>query len=303
MFLKNKGIKILLYLLAAFLLFILTVVFLIFSSNDRQLIFGAQKEFEHNNISRSYKISMPDKITDQTKIIFGLHGFSDNNMRFAYYSALHNIEPDNIYVYPNATQPRQENIKAGWNAEFCCGSGFVNKVDDSGFLKDLALKLISENSINPSNVFITGFSNGAMMAMKAANDNPDVFKAVASVAGTVGTNDKSINVNNPMPVLLIHGREDTTVDFEGAGDDPEFQWLSFDNTLQDWSQINSCGDKTISESLKKDIIKFKDCNNPTEAHIYNRLGHRWPDWRLFNFWNSKPEGSRVIIDFFNSNIQ
>ena len=98
----------------------------------------------------------------------------------------------------------------------------------------------------------------------------------------------------------MHGRNDFVVNFEGGGNDPNFKWLSFEETLENWALANECQNKSTTTNNGIDEIKFETCLAKTEGYIYNNGSHNWPNWRLVDFWNSNPSGSQKILDFFSS---
>lgn len=245
-----------------------------FISPSKKITFASQV--------RTYRFSKPKNAIES--IIIGLHGFGDSSRRFAYYTSLHNLANKNtLVVYPDATKPKSSDLKTGWNAGFCCGSGWVNKVDDVGFLVSLIEFLKKEHSAQDAKVFMTGFSNGAFMAQRFAAERPDLLDAVAVSAGTIGTTSNRLEPSQPMPILLMHGEKDERVSYSGGAkdSDPEFDWLSFEETKAVWQKVNA--DKGVTK-----VITYPD----------NK--HEWDDWRLLNVWNKKPNASREVINFFYS---
>src|SRR5437763_1028874 len=69
-------------------------------------------------------------------------------------------------------------------------------------------------NIDRTRIFATGMSNGGMMAYRLACDMPDVFKAIASVAGTDSTT--ACNPRSPIAILHIHAKDDDHVLFGGG---------------------------------------------------------------------------------------
>ena len=226
---------------------------------------------------------LPQTIGSDTRLIFGLHGFSDNARRFGYYTGLHNVAKDWIVVYPEATKPQSGDVKTGWNSGFCCGSGWVDKVDDVGFIKQLADEIISEYGLEENKFYVTGFSNGAFMSLALATQAPESVKAVAVSSGVMGTADNQLSPSQSVPVLLMHGQKDKTVPYIGGPNeaDPEFDWLSFDESKSLWERAN-------------------ENQAPTETIVYENDGHQWHDWRIFKFWHKTPQASVEVINFFES---
>ena len=85
-------------------------------------------------------------------------------------------------------------------------------MDDIGFLSELAGHLQVEYDLNPDHTFVCGMSNGGFMSYTLACDRPDVFKAIASVTGTMSGFDwNNCDPDEPVPVLQIAGADDNIV--------------------------------------------------------------------------------------------
>lgn len=247
------------------------------------MLFSSYRKIKHNGLERSYLLSRPKHVSDDTKIIVGLHGYADSPQRFAYYSGLHNVvDTTDIVVYPLAADPEKNQLR-GWNAGFCCGSGRAQEIDDVGFITTLASQLQEKFSVPSSAVYVTGFSNGAFMAHRLAAEAPNSVKAIAAASGTIGTVSDKLLPESAVPVLLLHGKDDSTVPFKGGTgvSDDNLSWLSFAETNSTWESVNKG-------------------QAPTKTIVYEKDGHNWHDWRLFNFWHKKPDGSIEVMKFFKS---
>lgn len=275
-----KGIMIFLII---FLLLAIYAYFFAFSSKDREVFIQKPKSIEINGQKRDYLISK-DKNNTPKKILIGLHGFGGGAKTFAYYTALHNsVDKDTLVIYPNAIKPSSKGVRPGWNSGFCCGSGWVEKVDDVAFIEELINKYSKEYNIKNKDIFLVGFSNGAFMAERFATDKPQLIGGVIAASGTIGTTRNSLDPKTPVPILLMHGALDKTVPFNGGAvsSNPDFDWLPFKKTQQTWKNINS---------------SFA----PTKTIIYQDKGHSWNGWRLINFWHSKTNASNETVNFINS---
>ncbi len=262
---------------------LLCVIFFVFlTSKDRMVLLGNYQSFEFNNSQRRYLVLSPKKPV--TKIVVGLHGFGDTPRRFAYYTGLHNaLDSETLVLYPFASDPTKQGTKRGWNSGFCCGSGWLNNVDDSGFIMALIDTMKQEYNAPDAKVYITGFSNGAFMTQRLATDYPDLIDGVAAVSGSIGTNKTKLEPRKPIPILLMHGKQDTIVPFNGGvgSSDPDFTWLSHEDTLKTWLDINKGIEKTNEVTYVED-------------------GHKWHGWRIANIWHKVPEASKEVAAFFNS---
>merc|ERR1712224_468235 len=81
-----------------------------------------------------------------------------------------------------------------WNAGSCCPAASRGKTDDVQFARDLlaaftsgAVKDLSGGKIDidPTRVYATGGSNGAFMSYRLACEAPELFAAIAPVAGVL----------------------------------------------------------------------------------------------------------------------
>jgi poly(3-hydroxybutyrate) depolymerase len=103
-----------------------------------------------------------------------------------------------------------ESPTKSWNAGRCCGGAVQNNVDDVGYLVDVVKSMRSRGHYGP--VYLAGFSNGGMMALRAGCEKPLVFSKVASVSGTLVAPCAS----GLRHARHIHGTKDTVVPYYGG---------------------------------------------------------------------------------------
>lgn len=249
------------------------------SGADRRLLFSSKHHFQ----GRTYAVVKPKHINEHTKIILGLDGLGGSGKRFGYYTSLHNVDTNAIVIYPDPVPPNQKGQRPGWNAGFCCGSGWVQQIDDVSFLTNLTAHVAQEYRANDAKKFVVGFSNGAFMAHRLASEASDVFAAAAIVSGSVGTSKARIDSKKPVPVMLVHGVKDTIVPYAGGAgsSDASFIWLPFSETKQQWEVTNN----QTAEVLVK---------------IYPESGHSWFDWRTAKVWHKHPLLTDEVVKFFNN---
>jgi polyhydroxybutyrate depolymerase len=90
-----------------------------------------------------------------------------------------------VVAYPNGSG-RLEDAIFTWNSGHCCGYALEHNVDDVGFLIALIDSLNKQYAIDPNRVYVTGMSNGAMMAYRTGAELADKIAGIAPVAGTIG---------------------------------------------------------------------------------------------------------------------
>ncbi len=150
-----------------------------------------------------------------------------------------------VVVFPNGYSRFPGGKFATWNAGGCCGNARDRGVDDVGFVRALVARVQSQLSIDGARIFATGMSNGGMLAHRLACEAPDVFRAVASVAGTDATSRCA--PSRPVSVLHIHARNDTHVLFTGGAGEDAFRdaskvmdFVSVPETVARWVKRNQC---------------------------------------------------------------
>ncbi|MBI5866235.1 MAG: hypothetical protein HZB38_17330, partial [Planctomycetes bacterium] len=101
-----------------------------------------------------------------------------------------------------------------WNV----GAGFGHAerigIDDVAYVGAVLDDLSRRFPIDPSRIYVAGFSNGAAMAMRAAIDLSGRFAAVAAIAGHLWR--KTPPPAHPLPLLYMIGEDDPVVPRAGG---------------------------------------------------------------------------------------
>lgn len=281
----------------------LIVFFFFFTTADRRTMLTPSKSIEIDGITRTFRTySTPLDNSQPVRIIIALHQLGGNGREIAYYSALHNDMRENtIIVYPDAVKANKGECP-GWNADFCCGSGWKQQVDDKKFIETLIDTLTSQYKTKNNKVLLVGFSNGAIFAQKLASELPDKIAGFASVAGSIGVNDDEHIPKKPVPALLLYGLKDKTIPVDGGPSvgDPDFNWKSLAYTEAAWKKANQCRDSLRRDTDEYTEKNYTECAAPLVIRTDLNNGHQWPDWRLFNIWHKHSSGSQYILDFLYS---
>jgi len=162
---------------------------------------------------RSYRIDLPESIAN-APLILALHGGGGNPDQFARNTGL--SAPANVagyaVIYPAGSARR--GLFLTWNGGYCCGYAAEEEIDDIGFLDRVIADATSRFDLNARRVYITGMSNGAVLAETYAALRPGQIRAVAGVAGTMDA--RTVVVAGRMPWLHIHGTADMQVPYSGG---------------------------------------------------------------------------------------
>lgn len=170
---------------------------------------------------RSYRIDLPS-VPQAAPLILALHGGGGSGDQFARVSGL--SAPANRQGYA-VIYPQGIGRAATWNGGYCCGAAARNGVDDMAFLDAVVADATRRFGLNPRRLYLTGMSNGAIMAETYAARNPARVRAVAGVAGTMDTSRH--RVTDPVPLLHIHGTADLMVPYSGGKGDSSLTRTDF----------------------------------------------------------------------------
>jgi len=162
----------------------------------------------HDGKVRSVLLHVPAGLTTPAPLVLMLHGvLGDAASSAAQTGWSRQADRDGFVVaYP-------QGYANSWNAGTCCGSAAAEDVDDVGFLVSAVGTIAAAVPlVDRSRVYLAGFSNGGMMALRAGCERPDVFAAVASVAGTL---QAPCAPSRPVSALQVTGMLDRRVPFGG----------------------------------------------------------------------------------------
>jgi polyhydroxybutyrate depolymerase len=269
--------------------------------------------------ARTYELFVPESYDANIPIplVMVLHGASGSGARSQVWLGFDELaEAENfIVVYPDG-------LYNNWDF----GSGVPTpdgpmQVDDVGYLTGVVHELEADYNIDPARVFVTGMSNGALMAYRLGCEAPDTFKAVAGVAAGVFTMAVQ-NCDQPIPVLFMQGSADPILIWDGMIIDDEYVGLSAADSLSFWAQLNGCNTQTdaviqtdIADTDQEDSsavkqISMTDCDDGTQVQFYAVVGggHTWPghpfDVELeLGALNMDMDATRVIWDWFKESAE
>ncbi len=191
-------------------------------TGKQQASFGSRhqaRRLVHQDREREYLIHVPAGSSDNTRLpaVVMCHGAGGTAKTAALATGLSEQADQRNFVaiYPQAV-PRdpQKPVTFLRNPTFWnVGSGFGHAerlaIDDVGYLHALLDDARNHYPIDPSRVFIAGFSNGAGFALRAAVDLCEQISSVAAVAGHLWK--KQPPLRRRTSLLYIIGDDDPMV--------------------------------------------------------------------------------------------
>jgi polyhydroxybutyrate depolymerase len=219
-----------------------------------------------------------------------------------------------IVAYPNGTGRFADRFLT-WNAGHCCAYAFREQVDDLGYLSALIDRLVATRSVDPSRVYVTGLSNGGMMAHRAGIFLSDKVAAIAPVIGAVFGDEPP--PKRPVPALIVVGADDRIM--PGAGGMPG-AGLSLpggraseaaDRPIAParaqadyWAKADGCRTEAVREEPSATVTTHGGCRGGAEVRFYvvKNNGHAWPGGEAARPEADRPtqafDATEVIWDFF-----
>jgi polyhydroxybutyrate depolymerase len=191
--------------------------------------------------------------------------------------------------------------------------------DDVAYIGAVVQQLAGEGLIDPTRIFLAGFGEGGLMALRLACDSPIPWRGAAVVAATwpVGL---YCGRRDPLPLILFHGVEDPAAPFHGGRVSPELRGsttgaaASVSRLVSIAGALNGCSGYSETrldapaDAKQRTRLRIHECRTPLVQYIVDGGGHHWPGGRppserLVKKYGPaipSPDASRAIADLFES---
>jgi polyhydroxybutyrate depolymerase len=265
----------------------------------------------HGGITRTYVIRVPANAgrVRRLPLVVVLHGGGGNAASAERVTGFtEKAESEGFVVaYPEGTSGGTRLLT--WNAGHCCGYAMGARVDDVGFIGALIDTLIAVHHVDPARVYVTGMSNGAMMAHRAGIELSHKVAAIAPVVGTVFGDER--RPEHPVSAIMFNGALDVAVPHRGGAPGGRFPG-AWDGTPARpsidqgafWASANGCAPTPdIRESAAVTVTRYH-CppGRGVELYLLPTNGHAWPGGQagsaLGDSQISPLAATSLIWDFF-----
>jgi polyhydroxybutyrate depolymerase len=253
-------------------------------------------------IARDYRLHVPPGAASggPRPLVLNLAGATQNGQLQELYSQMdaNADRHDYLVAYPDGTRiakvltpdPVAKDAQYGFDAGACCGLPVTDKVDDVDFLLRVVDDVAGRTPVDPRRVYVTGMSNGGMMAYTMAAEAADRIAAVASVAGQVELS--SIHPARPVPTLEFHSVDDPIAGWQGAKDASGHLQFSVLSGIDRWVAADGCattphdgptlrqaagvGGSPTAETAT--LVTWSGCRAGSEVELwrFTGSGHVWP---------------------------
>ena len=295
---KKFSILLMLIILSSFLLMANTI-------NEEKAI--KERIFEIDDRQRIYYLHLPENLAVNAPLVFTLHGYGGDAKSMIMQAKMNELADENGFAVCYPQGYLGPDGKNSWNARYS-----NDEVDDVKFLTALAKYLQKEFQLSVINTFATGMSNGADMSYMLACHEPDVFAAVAPVAGCMMQSTLELcTAVKSIPVFEIHGDQDDITLWNG---DPKYSekygaYLGTEKMIDFWTDKNKTTQRSIDTLFDFDITdgsyvvaeKHIGGTQNNQVWLYKLVGgkHDWP-----GTWGNKDiQTSEVVWEFFSQFVQ
>ena len=211
--------------------------------------------------------------------------------------------PDGTRIYKVLTpDPIAKNAQYGWNAGQCCGLPVTKHINDVGFLLTVIADVAARTPVDLRRVYMTGISNGGMMAYAMAAEASGHFAAISSVSGQVEI--PVIHPTRAVPTMEFHSVNDPIAKFDGTPSANPLLRLSVMQGIDQWVRADGCGTTphtgttivgaagSISAGETATPITYTHCREGVEVALwrFTGSGHVWPGSTL----NTGPEKNWIL---------
>jgi len=264
--------------------------------------------------ARDYRLHVPPAAAGgkPLPLILNLHGATQNAQLQEFTSSMDPSADRNGYLvaYPDGTRisrvltpdPIAKEAQYGWNAGACCGLPVTRHIDDVGFLLRVISNIALRTPVDLRRVYVTGMSNGGMMAYAMAAEASGHITAVSSVSGQVEL--PTIHPSRPVPTIEFHSVNDPIAKWNGVPNQNPRLRLSVMEGINQWVKVDGCRTRphrtptlvgapdSPSAGETATLVTYTHCRSGSEVALwrFTGSGHVWPGSAL----NTGPPSTWIL---------
>lgn len=251
---------------------------------------AGQRSLVYEGRERTYIVRAPRNATHSgtpLPVVIVLHGGGGNGANAEQMSGFTRlVEREGlIAVYPNGTGRRADWLLT-WNAVHCCGYAMENRVDDVGFIDAMLDALGREFRIDARRIYVTGMSNGGMMAHRLGRELRHRPAAIAPVVGAIFGDEAP--PASAVSAVMFNGLKDASVPsqgglgsgrgsgaWDGVAPRPNLDQGAY------WARAAGCGTTPRADETDRVVHWTWTCNGDFAVELYQVTdgGHAWPGGR------------------------
>nr|WP_246540997.1 PHB depolymerase family esterase [Mycobacterium spongiae] len=231
-------------------------------------------------VDRTYRLYKPVGLPPSAPLVVMLHGGFGNAAQAERSYGWNELADSEKFVvaYPDG-------LYRAWNTNGggCCGRAAREGVDDLGYLVAAVADIADNVSIDPTKVYATGMSNGAIMSYTLAC-NTGIFAGIGPVAGT---QLDPCHAPHSVSVMHIHGTNDPRVYYTG---EPGSGFAHIDGPPVPalnafWRNVDRCSPPVATTDGLVTTSRATCPDNRSVALVtVDGAGHQWPSFATQMLW-------------------
>lgn len=248
-------------------------------------------------VERRYFLHLPPQAPGDAPVpvIIALHGVGQTPAEFAGFTKFDEVadRAKVAVIYPEGRSYSKEGW-LGWNSGFCCVGKAGKATDDVGFVMAVLDDALAKAKLDRTRVFVTGFSNGAMLAYRIAAEHADRIAAIGISSGAIG-GDSGIGTpyyqipkpSRPVSVAIVHSLTDPFMIYHGGSsktleDEMHLRrrvTSSVADAMKFWWEVNDCDASDPAYDDKDVAIDLSyGCKDHADVVLWTikSSGHVWP---------------------------
>jgi polyhydroxybutyrate depolymerase len=267
----------------------------------------------HDGVERFYLLHAPKGLSKDkpAPLVLNLHGGGGNPAQQERDSGMSAVADKNgfIVAYPAGTGKWKGRFLT-WNIGMTDTYASEHNMDDIGFLRAVIKDISKAHNVDKKRIYVTGFSQGAMMCYRVACEMSTEVAAVAPVSGVMQVPKSECNPKRAMPIIHFHGLEDPNVAYNGGIGPKAHDKVprpSVNESIEFWIKKNGLSEKPAKEGRNGEA-EFKQYEGKDGGEIIlwtlDDGGHTWPGgksslpaWKVGKV-NQDVQASALIWKFF-----
>ncbi len=175
-------------------------------------LFAGADTLKYGGVDRTYLVFAPSNTSGKVPLVMVLHDKDSTPVLTARLTRMHELGAKEgfMVVYPEGIDKLWIDGRQKYDRETR-----MTQQDDVGFLETVISTLVKTRNVDPSRIYVMGFGNGAMMALRMAVQDPGTFSAVGAVGGTLPELVDGA-LGKPVSLILINGSVDRLVPETGG---------------------------------------------------------------------------------------
>lgn len=194
-------------------------------------------------------LQVPANVPGPMPLIVFLHGLGGSGGELS--SGLHLMEFSQglgfAFLAPDGMLDNSQ--RRFWNAtQSCCNFDHL-QVDHIELLRGWINDALKSPKIDPTRVYLVGYSNGGFLAHRAACELGSRLRGIFSIGGAGINQPRSCHPDQAPNIVEIHSDDDAIVSFEGGylfADRSRPKHPSAEATVKAWRKLSGCSEPAVA---------------------------------------------------------